>query len=122
MDKKGIKPLIDKYINEENENNLTNLVNKLEGINDESEQNKIVNSIVIYWGQSKHKHYLSEKSINSKDIIFKFYLYLLNNLNKNLRNMMINGILNSLRSPCHIAFYCMNFFSKLKMKKSKNIY
>ena len=100
LDKKGIKPLIDKYINEENENNLANLLNKLEGINDESEQNKIVNAIVIYWSQSKHKHYLSEKSIKSKDIIFKFYLYLLNNLNKNLRNLMINGILNSLRFPC----------------------
>ena len=100
LEKKGIKSLIDKYINEENETYLSSLINKLESLNNESEQNKVINQIVIYWSQSKHKHYLSEKSIKSKDIIFKFYLYLLNNLNKDLRNMMINGILNSLRFPC----------------------
>ena len=100
LEKKGIKSLIDKYINEENETYLSSLINKIESLNNESEQNKVINQIVIYWSQSKHKHYLSEKSIKSKDIIFKFYLYLLNNLNKDLRNMMINGILNSLRFPC----------------------
>ena len=123
LDKKGIKSLIDKYISEENENNLANLVTKLEGINDESERNKIVNAIVIYWSQSKHKHYLSEKSIKSKDIIFKFYLYLLNNLNKNLRNLMINGILNSLRFPCvqtmSYSFLLEELFFEIKNEEIK---
>ena len=100
LDKKGFKSLIDKFINEENENHLNNLVKSLESIEDKKEQNQIINAIVIYWSQSKHKHYLSEKSIKSKEIIFKFYCYLLHNLNENLRDLLINAILNSLRFPC----------------------
>ena len=72
----------------------------MESIEDKKEQNQIINAIVIYWSQSKHKHYLSEKSIKSKEIIFKFYCYLLHNLNENLRDLLINAILNSLRFPC----------------------
>ena len=100
LEKKELKLLIDKYINEEKESFLENLVKHLENIEDEKEENQIFNAIVIYWSQSKHKHYLSEKSIKSKEIIFKFYLYLLLKLNENQRNILINAILNSLRFPC----------------------
>ena len=100
LDKKEIKPLIDKYIIEENENYLVNLVKLLGNVEDEKEENQIFNSIIIYWSQSKHKYYLNEKSIKSKEIIFKFYLYLTNKLNENQRNLLINAILNSLRFPC----------------------
>ena len=99
LEKKGIKALIDKYINEEKDTFLVNLVKLLESIEDEKEENQIFNAIVIYWSQSKHKHYLSEKSIKSKEIIFKFYLYLLNRLNENQRSLLINAILNSMRFP-----------------------
>ena len=91
---------IDKYISEEKESYLQNMVKYLEKIVDEKEENKIFNAIVIYWSQSKHKHYLSEKSIKSKEIIFKFYMYLLLKLNESQRNLLINAILNSLRFPC----------------------
>jgi len=100
LEKKGIKSLIDKYINEENESYLVNLVKYLENLDDEKEENQIFNAIIIYWSQSKHKHYLTEKSIKSKEIIFKFYYYFLNKLNENQRNLLINAILNSLRYPC----------------------
>ena len=99
LEKKGIKALIDKYINEEKDTFLVNLVKLLESLEDEKEENQIFNAIVIYWSQSKHKHYLSEKSIKSKEIIFKFYLYLLNKLNENQRSLLINAILNSMRFP-----------------------
>lgn len=72
----------------------------LENLDDEKEENQIFNAIIIYWSQSKHKHYLTEKSIKSKEIIFKFYYYFLNKLNENQRNLLINAILNSLRYPC----------------------
>ena len=120
LEKNEIKAIIDNYINEEKENQLENLVKALEVIEDEKgvaqkgknikeeiqketnnkKLNQIVNAIIIYWSQSKHKHNLSEKSIKSKGIIFKFYLYLLNKLNESQRNLLINAILNSLRFPC----------------------
>ena len=100
LEKKEIKLFIDKFISEEKDNYLENLIKYLENIKDEKEENQIFNAIIIYWSQSKHKHYLSEKSIKSKEIIFKFYLYLLNKLSENQRNLLINAILNSLRFPC----------------------
>ena len=100
LEKKEIKSYIDKYINEEKDSFLQNMVKFLENIKDEKEENQIFNAIVIYWSQSKHKHYLSEKSIKSREIIFKFYLYLLLKLNESQRNLLINAILNSLRFPC----------------------
>ena len=120
LEKNEIKAIIDNYINEEKENQLENLVKALEVIEDEKgvaqkgknikeeiqketnnkKLNQIINAIIIYWSQSKHKHNLSEKSIKSKGIIFKFYLYLLNKLNESQRNLLINAILNSLRFPC----------------------
>ena len=99
LEKKGIKTFIDKYISEEKENHLVNLIKSLKNIEDEKEENQIFNAIIIYWSQIKHKHYLSEKSIKSKEIIFKFYLYLLLKLNENQRSLLINAILNSLRFP-----------------------
>ena len=99
LEKKGIKTFIDKYISEEKENHLANLIKSLKNIEDEKEENQIFNAIIIYWSQIKHKHYLSEKSIKSKEIIFKFYLYLLLKLNENQRSLLINAILNSLRFP-----------------------
>ena len=100
LEKKELKALIDKYINEENESHLINLVKSLEKLEDEKEENQIFNAIVIYWSQSKHKHYLTEKCIKSKEIIYKFYYYLLHKLNGDQRNLLINAILNSLRFPC----------------------
>ena len=100
LEKKEIKLFIDKYISEEKDNYLENLIKCLENINNEKEENQIFNAIIIYWSQSKHKYYLSEKSIKSKEIIFKFYFNLLHKLNENQRNLLINAILNSLRFPC----------------------
>ena len=100
LENKELKSYIDKYVSEEKESVLQNMVKSLENIEDEKEENQIFNAIVIYWSQSKHKHYLSEKSIKSKEIIFKFYFYLLLKLNENQRNLLINAILNSLRFPC----------------------
>ena len=100
LEKKEIKIFIDKYISEEKDNYLENFIENLAFIDDKKEENQIFNAIIIYWSQSKHKHYLSEKSIKSKEIILKFYLYLLQKLNENQRNSLINAILNSLRFPC----------------------
>jgi hypothetical protein len=99
LEKKGIKVSIDKYITEEKESHLVNLIKSLNNIEDEKEKNQIFNAIIIYWSQIKHKYYLSEKSIKSKEIIFKFYLYLLLKLNEDQRSLLINAILNSLRFP-----------------------
>ena len=60
--------------------------------------------IIIYWRQSKYKYNLNEKSIKSKEIVYKFFEYLLLNLNKVHRDMLINAILNSLRFPCVQTF------------------
>ena len=113
LEKNGFKNFIDKYINEENENHLSNLERKLSNINDEKELNKIFNMIIIYWSQSKHKYNLNEKSIKSKEIIFKFYEYLLLHLNEVQRDILINAILNSLRFPCVQTFAYSNLFQKL---------
>ena len=110
LEKKEIKLFIDNYISEEKDNYLENLIKCLENIKDEKEENQIFNAIIIYWSQSKHKHYLSEKSIKSKEIIFKFYLFLMHKLNENKRNLLINAILNSLRFPCvQTMFYSLLF-------------
>ena len=113
LEKYGYKNYIDKYINEENEAHLSNLVIKLNNIEDEKEVNKICNMINIYWSQSKHKYNLNEKSIKSKQIIFKFYEYLLINLNPGQRDLLICSILNSLRFPCVQTFAYSNLFQEL---------
>ena len=124
MEQKQLKTnYIDKYISEEKESYLQNMIKYLENIVDEKEQNQIFNAIVIYWSQSKHKHYLSEKSIKSKEIIFKFYIHLLFKLNENQRNLLINAILNSLRFPCvQTMFYSLllqELFFEIKNEEIK---
>ena len=89
LEQNGLKNLIDKYINDENESYLSNLVKNLSKLEDKKDMNAKCNMIIIYWSQSKHKHYLSEKSIKSKEIIFKFYFNLLHKLNENQRNLLI---------------------------------
>ena len=113
LEKNGLKNHIDKYINEENENHLSNLAKKISNIEDEKEVNKICNMIIIYWSQSKHKYNLNEKSIKSKEILFKFYEYLFLNLKDVQRDILINAILNSLRFPCVQTFAYSNLFQKL---------
>ena len=113
LEKNGIKNYIDKYINEENEIYLSNLVKNLNSIDDEKKVNKICNMIIIYWCQSKHKYNLNEKSIESREIIFKFYEYLLLNLTQENREMLINAILNSLRFPCVQTYAYSNLFQEL---------
>ena len=100
LDKKELKSIIDKCINEENDTHLVNLVKSLKMITDEKEENQIFNALVIYLSQNKNKHYLNKKSIKSREIIFKFYNYLLHKLDEHQRNLLINSIINSLRYPC----------------------
>ena len=113
LEENGFKNYIDKYINEKNENYLSILVKNLENINDEKEANKICNMIIIYWSQSKYKYNLNEKSIRSREIIYRFYEYLLLNLSKVQRDMLINAILNSLRFPCVQTFAYSILFQTL---------
>ena len=122
LEKNGFKNYIEKYINEENESYLENLVKNLNGIKDEKEINKICNMIVIYWSQNKYKYNLNEKSAKSKEIIYKFYEYLLLNLNQVQRDMLIGAILNSLRFPCVQTLYYSNLFQELFLNiKGDNI-
>ena len=113
LEENRFKNYIDKYINEQNENYLSILVKNLEKISDEKESNKICNMIIIYWSQSKYKYNLNEKSIRSKEIIYRFYEYLLLNLSKVQRDMLINAILNSLRFPCVQTFAYSILFQTL---------
>ena len=126
LEENGFKNYIDKYINEEKENYLSILIKNLENINDEKEVNKICNMIVIYWSQSKYKYNLNEKSIRSKEIVYKFYEYLLLNLNKIHRDMLINAILNSLRFPCIQTFaYSIIFqvlFFSMESQENKEVF
>ena len=113
LEKNGFKNYIDKYINEENESHLANLVKNLNIIKEEKEINKICNMIIIYWSQNKFKYNLNEKSAKSKEIIYKFYEFLLLNLNKVQRDMLIGAILNSLRFPCVQTLFYSNLFQEL---------
>jgi hypothetical protein len=113
LEKNGFKNYIDKYINEENEIHLDSLVKNLNSIKEEKEINKICNMIIIYWSQNKYKYNLNEKSAKSKEIIYKFYEFLLLNLNKVQRDMLIGAILNSLRFPCVQTLFYSNLFQEL---------
>ena len=104
LEENGFKNYIDKFINEGKDNYLSILIKNLENIKDEKEVNKICNMFTIYWSQSKYKNYLNEKRIKSKEIIYKFYEFLLINLNRVYRDILINAILNSLRLPCLQTF------------------
>ena len=104
LEENGFKNYIDKFINEGKDNYLSILIKNLENIKDEKEVNKICNVFTIYWSQSKYKNYLNEKRIKSKEIIYKFYEFLLINLNRVYRDILINAILNSLRLPCLQTF------------------
>ena len=99
IEKSGHKELIDKYINDPKENYLDNFVKTFDNIESEKEINKILNIIVIYWGL-KHKSYMTKNKIKSKEEFYKFYSYLLINLNKNVREVLIHALLNALRYPC----------------------
>ena len=113
LEQNGLKNLIDKYINDENESYLSNLVKNLSKLEDKKDMNAKCNMIIIYWSQSKHKCYLNEKSIKSKEIIFKFYKYLLLNLNEVQRDILIGAILNSLRFPCVQTLAYSHLFQEL---------
>jgi hypothetical protein len=113
LEKNGFKNYIDKYISEESENYLVILVKNLASIEDEKEVNKICNMLILYWSQSKHKYNLNEKSIKSKEIIFKFYEFLLLNLNREHRDILIGALLNSLRFPCVQTLAYSNLFQEL---------
>ena len=113
LEKNEFKNYIDKYINEENENYLVILVKKLASIESEKEVNKICNMLILYWSQSKHKYNLNEKSIKSKEIIFKFFEFLLVNLSREHRDILIGALLNSLRFPCVQTLAYSNLFQEL---------
>ena len=113
LEKNGFKNYIDKYISEESENYLVILVKNLASIEDEKEVNKICNMLILYWSQSKHKYNLNEKSIKSKEIIFKFYEFLFMNLNREQRDILIGALLNSLRFPCVQTLAYSNLFQEL---------
>ena len=99
IEKSGHKELIDKYINDSNEIHLDDLVKTFDNIDNEKEINKILNAIVIYWGL-KHKSFMAKNKIKSKEEFYKFYAYLLTNLNINNREVLIHALLNALRYPC----------------------
>ena len=69
--------------------------------------------LILYWSQSKHKYNLNEKSIKSKEIIFKFYEFLFMNLNREQRDILIGALLNSLRFPCVQTLAYSNLFQEL---------
>ena len=95
-----LKILVDKYIEEGNDDNniLDDILEIFDSIKKEKELNSVYNGLAIYMFYY-HMNNTQNKNKFTKKIFYNFYLFLLCNLNEIHKKHLIDSILNSLILP-----------------------
>ena len=95
-----LKILVDKYIEEGNDDNniLDDILEIFDSIKNEKELNSVYNGLAIYMFYY-HMNNTQNKNKFTKKIFYNFYLFLLCNLNEIHKKHLIDSILNSLILP-----------------------
>jgi hypothetical protein len=94
-----LKILVDKYIEEGNDNNiLDDILEIFDAIKNEIELNSVYNGLALYFFHYQ-KTNIQEKNKLTKKIFYNFYLFLLCNLNEMHKKHLMDSILNSLILP-----------------------
>ena len=95
-----LKTLVDKYIEEGNDDNniLDDILELFDSIKNEKELNSVYNGLALYLFYYQ-KNNTQNKNKFTKKIFYNFYLFLLCNLNEIHKKHLIDSILNSLILP-----------------------
>lgn len=94
-----LKILVDKYIEEGNDNNiLDDILEIFDAIKNETELNSVYNGLALYLFYYQMTKAQKENKLTKK-IFYNFYLFLICNLNEIHKKHLIDSILNSLILP-----------------------